>query len=152
MPGETLLPLFDPRRSPLRERQRSAVEVEASALIDALFEDLASTGLQDTEIADRSNTERGHLSRVRAKQAHPPQSLVAFAIDHSRHRPPRYLVALNAVAAYEPKPLPPPDVAAVFEAYRGEVLQAFPELDAIIIGRVEQKLGVVLKPRRAEEP
>jgi hypothetical protein len=149
MSGEAVGPLFDPRRSAMRERQRTAVEAEADVLIDALFEDLASTGLQDAEIAERSGTERGHLSRVRAKQAHPPQALIAFAIDHSRHWPPRYLVALNAVADYEPKAKPPPDVSAVFSAYRDEVIAAFPELDAILIQRVERRLGCVLDPRRA---
>jgi hypothetical protein len=143
------LPLFDPRRSPLRERQRSALEVEAEALVDALLEDLASTGLFDNEIADRSGTERAHYARVKAKQAHPPQALVAFGVDHSRLRPPRYLVVLNAIADYEPKPRPPPDVAAVLEAYRDE-LSAM-KLDGVLRERVERKLGVVLSRSTMED-
>jgi hypothetical protein len=147
-------PLFEPRQTQLRARQRLAVEITGDELIDALLEDLASTNLLDTEICERSGTDRGHFSRVKAKQAHPSQALVAFAVDQSRHRPPRYLVAINALADYEPRPRPPPDVGAVLEAYRDELRSKFPELDDVLRGRVERRLGVVLSPSktRGETP
>lgn len=141
-------PLFDGRRAALRERQITELNHEAKALIDALVEDLDSTGLFDHEIADQSGTERSHIVRVKARAAHPPQALVAFAIDHSRLRPPRYLVVLNAIGGYEPKPRPPPDVSEVFTAYRDEIRTSFPELDDVLRERVERRLGVVLAPAR----
>lgn len=141
-------PLFDGRRSALRERQLTELEREGKALTDALLEDLDSLGLDDAEIAERAKTDRGHLSRVRSRQAHPPQTLIAFAVDHSRHRPPHYLVALSAVGEYEPKPRPPPDVRAVLEAYRDELADM--KLDEILRDRVERRLGVVLQPKAGE--
>jgi hypothetical protein len=144
-------PLFEQRQTQLRARQRSAIELTGDELIDALLEDLASTNLLDAEICERSGTDRGHFSRVKAKQAHPSQALVAFAIDQTRHRPPRYLVAITALADYEPKPRPPPDVGAVLEAYRDEVRSRFPELDDVLRNRVERRLGVVLSPSKGGE-
>jgi hypothetical protein len=144
-------PLFEPRQSPLRVRQRSQLELEGEALIDALLEDLATTKLLDTEVCERTGTDRGHFARVRAKQAHPSQALVAFAVDHSRHRPPRYLVVLNSIADYEPKPRPPPDLAAVLDAYRDVVAGMDPDFDALVRAKVERKLGVVLAPAKHAE-
>jgi hypothetical protein len=147
----SLGPLFEPRQTQIRARQRSVFEGFGVELIDALLEDLASTNLLDAEICEYSGTDRGHFSRVKAKQAHPSQALVAFAIDQSRHRPPRYLVAVTALADYEPKVRPPPDVGAVLEAYREEVRSRFPELDEGIRNRVERRLGVVLSPSKGGE-
>jgi len=141
-------PLFDPRRAPLRERQRSEVEIEGDGLTAALLEDIDSSGYSDVEVCDRSGTDKGHMSRIRAKAAHPPQALVAWAIDHSRHRPPRYLVVACSVADHEPKPRPPPDVSAVLDAYRAEL--AAGGLDDHFRERVEKRLGVVLGPTRSD--
>jgi len=123
---------------------RTETEREGSALVDALLEDLDSSGLMDAEICERTGTDRGHLSRIRAKQAHPSGALVAFAIDHSRIRPPRYLTVACGIGDHEPKPRPPPSVGAVLEAYRDEL--AASGLDEHYRERVERRLGVVLAP------
>lgn len=135
--------LFGPAPS-YRARTRTVVEGLGDELTDALFEDLASTKLQDAEICERAAIDRPHFSRVKARQAHPPPPLVAWAIGNSRIRPARYLVVACGLADHEPKPKPPPSVADVLEAYRAELADA--RLDEHFKERVERRLNVILAP------
>lgn len=142
MPGDQAA-LFGPAPS-YRARTRNVHEEAGAELTDALFEDLASMQLQDAEVCERSGIDRPHFSRVKARQAHPPESLIAFAIGNSRHRPARYLVVSCALGEHEPKPKPPPSVGDVLEAYRAELADM--KLDSLVRERVERRLGVVLAP------
>jgi transcriptional regulator with XRE-family HTH domain len=119
---------------------RGDYEDEGAAIIAALCDDLDSTGLADDEIADRTGIDKAQLSRIRRAQAHPPGRLIAWAIDQSRHRPPRFVVATCAAAEGEFKPRPPPSV----EDRHAATLDVLHDMgiDEVVASKVAQRLGV----------
>jgi hypothetical protein len=111
---QELTPNAPGRAPPVQRRLRGVIGEsyeDAGAYIHAaLWEDIDSTGFSDDDLADRTGISGAQLSRIRTRQAHAPDKLVTWAIDNSRHRPPRYVVAVCTVAEGEFKPKPPPSV------------------------------------------
>lgn len=101
-------------RYPVQRRLRGVIgesyEDAAAYLHEALWEDLDSTGYSDDDLADRTEVGAAQLSRIRTRQAHAPQKLITWAVDNSRHRPPRYTIAICTISEGEFKPKPPPSV------------------------------------------
>lgn len=128
----------EPQQRSLRGVIRGKYEEEGDRIIDALLADLDSTGLTDDEIAERSDIDKAQLSRIRARKAHVPGKLLSWAIDQSRHRPPRFLVACCAAGDHEPKPLPPPEPAAFLAAYQAELAEM--GLEDLLRQRVARRL------------
>jgi transcriptional regulator with XRE-family HTH domain len=120
---------------------RESYEEEGSLIVAATVEDLDSTGLTDREIEERTGVGAAQLSRIRSGQAHPPGSLTAWAIDNSRHNPPRTLVAICSVGEGTFTPKPPPNVEEWHAAYR-EVLSEMDILDRVQ-EKAARKLGMV---------
>jgi transcriptional regulator with XRE-family HTH domain len=120
---------------------RESYEDEGARILAALCADLDSTRLSDEEIEERTGVAAAQLSRIRHGQAHPPPRLMAWAIEQSRHTPPRTLVAVCSAGEGTFQPKPPPDPAAWFEAYR-EVLSEMDILDRVH-EKAAKRLGVV---------
>lgn len=124
----------------LRGVIRDRYEEEGEQIIDALMEDLDSTGRPDEDIADRAGVERAQLARIRQHKMHPPGRLIAWAIDNSRHQPPQVVVAICAAAEGEFKPKPPPSV----EDRHAATLDVLHEMGIaeVVRDRVARRLGV----------
>lgn len=114
---------------------------QGAHLIAALAADLDSTGFCDEELEARTGIAAAQLSRIRHGQAHPPGKLIAWAIDQSRHRPPRIVAAICAAGEGEFKPKPPPSV----EERHTATLDVLHEMgiDEVVREKVARKLGVV---------
>lgn len=129
-----------PSQRSFRGVLRREHEEEGDNLRAALEADLDSTHLSDEELEDRTGVARAQLSRIRSGQAHAPWSLVVWAVDNSRNRPPAIVSALCAVAEGEFKPKPPPSVEERHEATL-DVLHEM-GIDAVVRERVARRLGV----------
>ena len=131
--------------APVQRRLRGVIgesyEDAGDYMHAALWEDLDSTGYSDDDLADRTGVGSAQLSRIRTGQAHPPRKLIAWAIDNSRHRPSRYVVAVCTVAEGEFKPKPPPSV----EERHAATLDVLHEMgiEEVVRERVAKLLGVV---------
>lgn len=134
--------------APVQRRLRGIIgetyEDAGDCIHAALWEDIDSTGYADDDLADRTGIDAPHLSRIRTGKAHAPRKLIAWAIDNSRHRPARYVVAVCAVAEGEFKPKPPPSVeerhAATLDVLHGMGIAE------VVRERVAAKLGMMVKP------
>jgi hypothetical protein len=126
----------------LRRRVQARKEEDPRdlALLEALLEDIDSTGRTDLEIGDETGVGKSHISRVRQRLAHAPNALVRWATENSRHQPPRYLRVACSFAQYEPKPKPPPDLAERY-AVLLEVLRE--RGDEHVLQSMERRLGAV---------
>ena len=120
---------------------RESYEDEGARIVDALAADLDSTGLSDKEIEERTGVGAAQLSRIRSRQAHPPGALLAWAIENSRHRPARTLVAVCAAGEGEFNPRPPPSV----EDRHAATLDVLHEMGIaeVVAAKVARRLGMV---------
>jgi hypothetical protein len=116
-------------------------EEDGANIVSAVMEDVDSTGYSDERIAELTSVGAAQLSRIRSGQAHVPGSLMAWAIENSRHRPARTLVAVCAAGEGEFKPKPPPSVEERHEAYLAELHDM--GLDDVLREKVARRLGVV---------
>jgi hypothetical protein len=116
-------------------------EDEGDFIVDALMEDLDSTGLSDDELGERTGVEKAQLSRVRQHKAHAPGKLIAWAIDNSRHQPARVVAAVCAAAEGEFRPKPPPSV----EDRHAATLDVLHDMGIVDVVRekVARRLGMV---------
>lgn len=143
--SDSQTPLTNAAGTPIQRAFRGVIresyEEEGGRIVAAVIEDLDSTGLSDIEIQERTGVASAQLSRIRSGSAHPPGSLIAWAIEQSRHNPPRTLVAICAAGEGTFTPKPPPDPAEWYAAYR-EVLSEMDILDRVH-EKAARRLGVV---------
>jgi transcriptional regulator with XRE-family HTH domain len=120
---------------------RDSHEEEGGRIVAALFDDVDSTGFSDDELEERTGVAAAQLSRIRHGQAHAPGKLLAWAIEQSRYRPPRVVVAICAAAEGEFRPKPPPSV----EERHAATLDVLHEMGIgeVVVERVARKLGAV---------
>jgi hypothetical protein len=116
-------------------------EEEGSSIVRAVMEDVDSTGYSDEVLEERIGVGAAQLSRIRSGQAHVPGKLMAWAIENSRHRPARTLVAVCAAGEGEFKPKPPPSV----EERHAATLDVLEEMGigGVVREKVAKLLGVV---------
>lgn len=115
-------------------------EDEGAAIVAAVMEDIASTGYSDDAIEEKTGVAAAQLSRIRSGQAHVPGKLMAWAIEQSRHRPARTLVAVCAAGEGEFKAKPPPSV----EERHAVTLDVLHDMGIheVVREKVAQRLGV----------
>lgn len=119
---------------------RGQYEDEGDHIVDALLDDIDSTGLGDDEVGQRIDMDKAQISRIRQHKAHPPGRMFAWAIDNSRNKPPRVVVAICSAAEGEFKPKPPPSV----EERHAATLDVLHEMGIgeVVRERVARRMGV----------